>query len=139
MRLSDKDFQQQTAWRMVREALESGVLSKPEACEECGARPESPLHGHHHNGYGPGHEIDVRWLCAGCHARTHRDDHFRHRGRVPKKIIHVSLPETVVEEIDDYAASCGVSRATAIAVLLYPQITRVKNGDRPRDDVQQSA
>jgi len=29
-------------------------------------------HWHHHNGYGPGHEIDVIAICRPCHYEAHR-------------------------------------------------------------------
>jgi hypothetical protein len=63
---------QNRAARLMRKALAEGTLVKPDVCEDCEERPESSqLHGHHHNGYGLGHETDVQWLCAPCHRRAH--------------------------------------------------------------------
>lgn len=50
----------------VRYAVKVGKLEKPKGCEFCGH--EKPLHGHHDDYSKP---LDVRWLCASCHADTH--------------------------------------------------------------------
>lgn len=49
----------------VRKAVRDGVLFKPESCEHCGR--VGYIHGHHHNGYESGYELDVVWLCPRCH------------------------------------------------------------------------
>lgn len=53
----------------VRYAVWSGKLVKPSACQECGAA--GPVQGHHHDYDKP---LDVRWLCASCHAAEHAHD-----------------------------------------------------------------
>jgi hypothetical protein len=55
------------AHRLVRRALASGALAKPDACEGCG-QPAKRLLAHHVTYCRP---IDVLWLCAGCHAQAH--------------------------------------------------------------------
>lgn len=62
------------AVKKVGLALKTGRLIKPTACADCHA--EGYVQGHHHNGYGPGHELDVVWLCRLCHEA-------RHHGRKP--------------------------------------------------------
>lgn len=56
-------YRAQTA---VNNALRDGKLVKPTACE-CG-RP-GRIHAHHHDYSKP---LEVRWLCAACHADEHR-------------------------------------------------------------------
>lgn len=52
---------------MVQDEIRAGrLITQP--CQECGARP---AHGHHANGYGPGHELDLTWLCPKHHAAAH--------------------------------------------------------------------
>jgi len=55
------------AHNRVNRALVSGVLSKPDSCEQCGDR-QSSLHAHHDD-YTK--QLDVRWLCPGCHHQWH--------------------------------------------------------------------
>jgi formylmethanofuran dehydrogenase subunit E len=50
-------------------ALRSGKITKPDLCENCGERTESPqLHGHHVDYSKP---LDVEWLCEPCHLAAH--------------------------------------------------------------------
>ncbi len=57
----------------VRLAVKSGRLFRPLICEDCFEEPRprsdgrSGIHAHHHLGYE--HPLDVRWLCARCHAK----------------------------------------------------------------------
>lgn len=54
----------------VREAVNSGHLKKPLACQICGTpTPRHRLAGHHHRGYDQ--PLDVIWLCDPCHKRAH--------------------------------------------------------------------
>jgi hypothetical protein len=51
-------------------ALKLGILTKPDACEKCGAKPERRLlHGHHADYSKP---LEVEWLCTFCHGEEHR-------------------------------------------------------------------
>jgi hypothetical protein len=52
--------------RVVR-AERLGILVR-QSCEMCG---DLPVHGHHANGYGPGHELDLVWLCVRHHRIAH--------------------------------------------------------------------
>ena len=52
----------------VSNALISGKIMKPEACEDCGGLV--PLHAHHEDYALP---LKVNWLCVKCHTRRHRD------------------------------------------------------------------
>lgn len=54
------------ARRALREAVGSGRVTKPPACEACGGA--RPLHGHHSD---YAHPFLVAWLCAPCHGREH--------------------------------------------------------------------
>lgn len=53
--------------RRVNNAIKKGIL-KRQSCETCGD-PKS--HAHHHNGYTPAFELDIRWLCPLHHAHAH--------------------------------------------------------------------
>ncbi len=64
---------QRAANRAYRRAVRSGRLVPADDCAHCGVAATSVRHaGHHHRGYGRGHELDVIWLCPSCHARAHR-------------------------------------------------------------------
>lgn len=64
--LDATDASRRTAWIVVRRALLSGRLTRVDCY--CG-RADSQAH--HHNGYGPGHELDVVWLCPRHHRLAH--------------------------------------------------------------------
>lgn len=54
----------------VCNALRSGAIIRPDACEDCGA-DDRRLDAHHPS-YEPGEELKVRWVCRSCHIRLHR-------------------------------------------------------------------
>ena len=53
------------AHRIVKQALRSGILAKPESCSKCGAVTER-LEAHHSDYARP---LLVAWLCVSCHRR----------------------------------------------------------------------
>lgn len=66
----DRNQHKKTAHTAVGNAVRDGKLVKPSRCDECKATTESRLlHGHHEDYSAP---LDVRWLCATCHGRHHR-------------------------------------------------------------------
>ncbi len=52
----------------LREAVRSGRVMKPDACQDCG-RSGVKIDGHHHDYTKP---FDVEWLCSWCHGKRHR-------------------------------------------------------------------
>jgi len=54
------------AHRMVRSAVKSGFLCRPDVCQECG--DGGVIHGHHEDYSKP---LDVDWLCVPCHHKRH--------------------------------------------------------------------
>ncbi len=60
------------ARKAVAQALKRGDIMKPSACVVCGAI-DSPLRGHHHNGYTGVNAVDVLWVCLLCHKQLHRE------------------------------------------------------------------
>ena len=64
---------QQRAGKAVAYALRNGTLVRPDHCEHCGGDNANgrALSAHHHNGYEPGHELDVIFLCDSCHSKEH--------------------------------------------------------------------
>lgn len=56
----------------VAEAVRTGRIVKPEACEECGEKTEkAKLHGHHRDYSKP---LEVDWVCRPCHEAIHREE-----------------------------------------------------------------
>jgi len=53
----------------VRQAVQKGILTRPEYCETCGRKAR--LQAHHHKGYEKKYSLDVKWLCSSCHHRVH--------------------------------------------------------------------
>lgn len=51
----------------LNNAVQSGSVVKPNACERCGS--DGKIHGHHHNYSKP---LEVEWLCQPCHGAEHR-------------------------------------------------------------------
>jgi len=55
--------------QLVRLAVKTGVLTKPDRCEHCGTTPPPHrLHAHHPDYAKP---LDVVWLCSYCHGKEH--------------------------------------------------------------------
>lgn len=72
----DKHPKRIKAGGIYRTALQRGDLVKPTICEECKADPtekywKAKIHGHHDDYSKP---LEIRWLCAGCHKRWHRNN-----------------------------------------------------------------
>lgn len=72
------DLTRQKRWRLanpdayrahvaVAGALRRGILTRPEACEKCGAT-DKRLDGHHPN-YRD--RLRIKWWCRSCHIRHH--------------------------------------------------------------------
>src|SRR3990167_2093902 len=61
---------QRKARQISTSAIQRGELIRPDICENCNAPDPSgfPLHGHHDDYSKP---LELRWLCGGCHKRTH--------------------------------------------------------------------
>ena len=55
------------AKRMVEKNILSGVLIRPDVCEDCGNIIETEAH---HKDYSK--PLEVRWLCRACHKIVHR-------------------------------------------------------------------
>jgi hypothetical protein len=59
---------------LVRKAIRTGELVKPNRCEKCGDIPlphkngQSRIEGHHADYSKP---LDVTWLCSPCHLKLH--------------------------------------------------------------------
>jgi len=62
----------QFAQRQVFQAIETGILVRPDACETCGAGPTEA----HHPDYSK--PLYVLWLCRACHKALHRKTHCVH-------------------------------------------------------------
>lgn len=62
-----KNPQKAAAHALVLWAVRSGMLTKPEICEEC--KMNKKLEGHHEDYLNP---LVVKWLCKSCHSEKHR-------------------------------------------------------------------
>jgi len=63
------------AYAIMRNAIRTGKLVRPEKCEDCNTDPGKNRRGHmliqaHHEDYGS--PLIVRWLCVDCHRRLNR-------------------------------------------------------------------
>lgn len=61
--------ERRSAHNALQDAVRYGKIVRPDVCESCGSLGLTV--GHHHNGYGTAHQLDVRWLCGPCHRATH--------------------------------------------------------------------
>ena len=59
--------QKAAAHTLILWAIRSGVIKKPEKCEEC--KKNNKLEGHHLDYLKP---LEVIWLCKSCHSKKHR-------------------------------------------------------------------
>jgi Helix-turn-helix len=88
--------EQSEAYGAMRRARYAGLLVK-EPCEVCGSLDSQ---GHHANGYGPGHELDLTWLCPRHHSEAHRISTWRARR------------EALAMPIRELSRRSGVNRGT---------------------------
>lgn len=65
--MGNRNLVQERARAMVRRAVASGSLVRPDRCEQCGAVPKCVLA--HHVTYSQ--PLDVLWLCPSCHLKAH--------------------------------------------------------------------
>lgn len=74
----DTNTEKARAQRRVNAQVSCGNFpsAKTMVCDIC--QEALAAHWHHHNGYGPGHEIDVIAVCRPCHYETHRKLENRH-------------------------------------------------------------
>lgn len=126
------------ARRIVRTAIQSGLLSRPNACSKCGASPSSRdgralIHAHHHKGYD--NPLDVEWLCPKCHCQF--DPRVRAQDNGTAKLTNDQAIEikTSIEPTSVIAKRYGVHRVT---------IQRIRNGKRwssvgPKTSVSRAA
>jgi hypothetical protein len=77
--------------RLVRKAVQSGVLARPDVCQKCGEAPRKGLvDAHHHRGYDEQHTLDVQWLCRACHLRANHKAPTRFSGERIQVCIRLS-------------------------------------------------
>jgi flagellar biosynthesis GTPase FlhF len=62
-----KNPQKAAAHSLILWAIRTGVMIRPEKCEECGMKDK--IQGHHENYLRP---MEVKWLCRKCHLEKHR-------------------------------------------------------------------
>lgn len=80
----------------VHAAVQRGSLPPAYVCPcvSCGGQAR---HWDHHNGYGPGHELDVQPLCEPCHYERRRL-RGEHRGQQPdRNLVGFVRPEIVAD------------------------------------------
>lgn len=78
---------------LVEDAIDRGVLVRPQTCETCGT-PGAPykdgrasIQAHHDDYNSP---LSVRWLCQGCHHEWHRHNQPI-RKEVPEEVPAVDV------------------------------------------------
>jgi hypothetical protein len=62
-----KNPQKAGAHSLVLWAVKTGVLNRPDKCEECGK--SGKIQGHHEDYTKP---LEIKWLCKFCHSRKHQ-------------------------------------------------------------------
>jgi len=73
----DSNPEKKAAHDIVRAAVSSGKLKKPDNCSNCGDYTEKRmLHGHHGDYNKP---LAVEWLCIWCHSKHHYPNEYRTR------------------------------------------------------------
>jgi superfamily II helicase len=84
------------AHNAVQQAVKSGVLVKPDDCQQCGTN--GPLDAHHDD---YNHPLKVEWLCRSCHHSRHSEplqsgERTYYKGQ---EVVTSKLTEEEVKEI----------------------------------------
>lgn len=111
----------QSAYTAVSAAIELGELTRPSACEECGASCPS-IYGHHED---YGRPLDVIWMCPKCHGKRHRI--IRAQNRRPRLIV---VDPDEPKEPDRQCPVCGWpvdQSGTRSPRLYHPACKKVRN------------
>lgn len=69
IRFQNRNPVKRAAHVILGNAVRSGNVKKPSACEDCGSTGK--IHGHHDDYSKP---LDVRWLCPACHRKWHNEN-----------------------------------------------------------------
>lgn len=105
---------------MVANALQTGLLIKPDKCSDCGIEDtEAFLEGHHTDYSKP---LDVVWLCKPCHLKAHKKIGSK-AGRKPKEVkadktIRVYVTNEQKMALENKCLQSGFSESTLIKQLL---------------------
>lgn len=109
-RARDRAREKDRARNVLKEAIASGEVVKPDHCEGCGSLTSSyNLHGHHHDYSKP---LEVEWLCSGCHLTMHGESA---RGTRRSVSLRVEEIQAVLAVLDFVATHSGGSAAVASA------------------------
>lgn len=106
------DDQKRLTRLATKKALLAGEISKPDACERCGA--ETALDCHHRN-YRD--HLDVEWLCPDCHSEHHASIRIRERQERAARAHELRAQGLKVREI---AVEMGLSMSTVSDYLADP-------------------
>lgn len=106
------------ARQVVFYALKSGVLTKPDHCEDCG-RGDCTIQAHHPSYDNP---LDVMWLCIPCHRKADRKRQ-RENGEV-----YGNTRKLTDDQVREIRASSDTNRnLAAIYGISICSISKIKN------------
>ena len=75
---------------LVRDALKSGVIAKPERCQIRGCKERGRLHAHH---FSYEHPLQVLFTCFGHHKRLHAGDKLELAVGLPPSLLAIPQKE----------------------------------------------
>ena len=121
LKVHSKNPSKVNARRVVKAAINAGVLTRPEACSLCGKK-DCRIEAHHEDHTKP---LDVVWLCVSCHRKRDYEKR-REQGVLEKPRPSRKLTDDQVREIREYnlsysqmAKKYGVSVGTLQKVKTY--------------------
>ena len=108
------------ARRELTRALAAGRLVRPDACQDCSARPSKALHGHHED-YSKA--LEVVWLCSRCHGVRHRASTVRPESASASGST-IQFPRALWVKVGVLAARTGQSKRNVVIDAIRQYLDR---------------
>jgi len=108
----------------VSQAIERGILVRPEQCSNCGKKCKPQAH---HDDYNK--LLEVRWLCPQCHADWHGEHEPIRTDETERRVVVLVTP-------DEHAELKRRAGLVALSTWIRAKILEINHGPSEHQDVR---